>query len=263
VSTRAPSQSQSQQPRPLPRRRKPSLAARAKPFWILAVVLLAGLGWGGYALAGAPWFRVAHVGIDVPLGSPVSREQVRAAAAIGPDANVWLIRGGALARRVEAIPYVDRASIHRGQFPQPFVELGVTVRRPSACLRGAAGDVTIDATARVLQRGCALPAVARVDAGRAALPAPGATIADPDVGRLLADARVLADADLAVRSLGRDRWGGLEAVDVTGVTLRFGDDGDLAKKVVLVAPVRAGIGTKRPVRAIDLRAPATPVVEFR
>ncbi len=258
MSTRAPSR-----PRPLPRRRKASLAARVRPFWILAIVLLAGLTWGLYALAGAPWFRVARIGIDVPLGSPVSRAQVRSAAAIGPDANVWLLRPGALAGRIEAIPYVERATVHRGQFPQPFVELSATVRRPSACLRGGGREVTIDASARVLQDGCAMPAAARIDAGRDRLPAPGAWIADPDVNRLLADARVLADAELAVSRLGRDRWGGLEAVDVTGLTLRFGDDADLAAKAALVAPVRGGIGGKRKLRAIDLRAPATPVVQFR
>jgi len=28
-------------------------------------------------------------------------------------------------------------------------------------------------------------------------------------------------------------------------------------------PVRAGVGSARPIRAIDLRAPQTPVVDFR
>ena len=249
-------------PRSLPRRRKPSLAARVKPFWILVVVLVVLIGWGGVWLAGSPWFRVTRIGVDVPLESPVSRTQVRAAAAIAPDANVWLLSGSAIRRRIEAIPYVDRASLHRGQFPQPFVELSITVRRPTVCVRGAR-EVTIDAASRVLQTGCAAPTVARIDAGPAALPSPGGTIADPDVGRLLADARTLADANLTIRSLRRDRFGGLEAVDVTGVVLRFGDDADLNKKASLVAPVRAGIGTKRPIRAIDLRSPGTPTVEFR
>jgi POTRA domain, FtsQ-type len=250
-------------PRTLPRRRKPSLAARVRPFWIVALVLVALLGWGGYALATASWFRVARVSIEVPLASPVSRAQVTAAAAIAPDANAWLIRTAAVARRIEAIPYVDRALIHRGQFPQPFVEIDVSLRRPSACVRGAGQMVTIDATSRVLQTGCALPETSLIDAGKATLASPGARITDPDVARLLADAKLLADANLTVRTLGRDRWGGLEAIDVTGLILRFGDDTDLAKKVALVAPVRAGIGTKRPLRAIDLRAPDTPVVQFR
>jgi len=255
--------SASARPRTLPKRRKTSLAARIMPYWILLIALAALLGWGATWLARSPWFMVSRVGVEVPLGSPVSQNQVRAAAAIGRDANLWLLNTPAIARRIEAIPYVDRASIHRGQFPRPFVELAVTVRRPSACLGSARAEVTIDASRRVLQAGCATPALARIDAGQAKLPAPGGTVGDPDISRLLADANVLAGANLGVRSLRRDRWGGLEAVDVTGVMLRFGEDGDLAKKAALVAPVRAGIGTKRPVRAIDLRAPGTPTVEFR
>jgi POTRA domain-containing FtsQ-type protein len=249
--------------RTLPRRRRPSLVARVRPFWIIAIVLAVLLAWGGAWLAQSPWFRVARTGIDVPLVSPVSRDEIRRAAAIPPGANVWLLKPRAIAARIEAIPYVERASVHRGQFPQPFVELAVTVRRPSACLRAAGRDVTIDAASRVLQAGCAAASLARIDAGAAGVPAPGGTIADPDVARLLGDARMLADANLGVRSLGRDRWGGLEAVDVTGVILRFGDDQDLAKKAALVEPVRSGVGPKRPVRAIDLRAPGTPTVEFR
>jgi hypothetical protein len=250
-------------PRALPRRRKPSVAARIRPFWIFIVILAALAGWGGAYLVRSPWFQVTRVGIDLPLASPVSRDDVRRAAAIVPGANVWLLNTGAIRRRIEAIPYADRAAVHRGQFPKPFVELTVTVRRPSACVRAGDREVTIDATSRVLQAGCATESGTWIDAGKATVPAPGGRIADPDITRLLADARTLADANLAVRSLGRDRWGGLEAVDVTGVTLRFGDDADLAKKAALVQPVRAGIGTKRVVRAIDLRAPGTPVVEFR
>jgi hypothetical protein len=123
--------------------------------------------------------------------------------------------------------------------------------------------VTIDATARVLQTGCALAAAARIDAGAATVPAPGGTIADPDLSRLLADANILAAADLGIRTLGRDHWGGLEAVDVSGIRLRFGSDDDLAKKAALVAPVRAGVGPSRLIRSIDLRAPGTPIVVFR
>jgi len=253
----------SARPRTVPRRRKPSLAARVRPFWVLLLIALALAVWAGVWLAKSPWFRVARVAIDVPLASPVSRDEVRKAAAIAPGANVWLLDTGAIARHIEAIPYVDRATIHRGQFPKPFVELAITVRRPTACLRAGDQDVTIDATHRVLQTGCATPASARIDAGSGRLPAPGGTVADPGVGRLLADAKTLADANLAVRSLGRDRWGGLEAVDLTGVTVRFGDDADLKTKAALVEPVRAGIGTRRAIRAIDLRAPGTPIVEYR
>jgi cell division septal protein FtsQ len=251
-----------QRARTVPRRRKASVVARIKPFWIFAILLVGLIAWGGAWLAQSPWFRVTRVGIEVPLASPVSRDAVRAAAGISRETNVWLIDTRAAARRIEAIPYVDRAAIHRGQFPKPFVDLTITVRRPTACVRAGGRDVTIDVTARVLQGACASVVLPRIDAGKAAVPAPGGTIADPEVGRLLADAKTLADASLAVRRLARDRWGGLEAVDVTGVVIRFGADDDLAKKAVLVEPVRKGVAN-RSIRAIDLRAPGTPIVEFR
>ena len=244
-------------------RRKPSFAARVKPFWIVAVLLAGLAAWGGVWFVQAPTFRVARIGIDVPIASAVSRDQVGAAAGIGRDANVWLLNPWAMRRRIEAIPYVERATVHRGQFPHPFVEVAITVRRPTACVRAGEVEVTIDASTRVLQAGCAGTALPRIGAGAAQLPQPGGTIADPEIRRLLGDARVLANANVTVRSLDRDRWGGLEAVDVTGVIVKFGDDGDLAKKAALVEPVRSGIGTKRPIRAIDMRSPGTPIVEFR
>jgi len=249
--------------RALPRRRRPSIAARVRPFWIVTVVLAALAGWGGAWLVHAPWFALTRVGVDVPLASPVSADDVRAAAAVAPGANVWLLDTRAIAHRVEAIPYVDRALVRRGQFPKPFVELGITVRRPSGCVRTDGEEVTIDASSRVLQMGCADAGTARIDAGAGALPVPGRTIGDRDVARLLADVKTVTDSGIALRSVGRDRWGGLDAVDVSGVRLRFGDDADLAQKVRLIAPVRAGVGSKRALRAIDVRTPGTPVVEFR
>jgi len=247
----------------LPRRKKPSLAARIRPFWIVAIVLAVLAGWGAAWLVRSPWFTLTRETVDVPLASPVSADDVRRAAAIAPGANVWLLNPRAIARRIEAIPYVDRASVRRGQFPKPFVDLAITLRRPSACVRTSDAEVTIDTSARVLQLACADAAATRIDAGTSALPDPGGTIADREVTRLLADARTLAEADVPLRSIGRDAWGGLRAVDVTGVTLRLGDDADLAQKAALVAPVRAGVGPHRIVRAIDLRTPGTPIVEFR
>jgi hypothetical protein len=176
---------------------------------------------------------------------------------------VWLLNPWAIAHRIEAIPYVETATVHRGQFPQPFLEIGATMRRPTGCVRAGAREVTIDATARVLQNGCAVATAALIDAGKVVLAQPGGRLDDSGITRLLDDAKILADASLAVRTLRRDRWGGLEAVDVTGVILRFGEDADLAKKAALVGPVRAGVGSRRAIRAVDLRAPTTPTVEFR
>jgi hypothetical protein len=44
--------------------------------------------------------------------------------------------------------------------------------------------------------------------------------------------------------------------------LRFGADEDLATKLALVEPIRRSVASAKKLRAIDLRAPDTPVVEF-
>jgi len=46
--------------------------------------------------------------------------------------------------------------------------------------------------------------------------------------------------------------------------LKFGEDGDLAKKAALIEPIRRSTQTHgRSLHAIDVRAPQTPVVEYR
>lgn len=249
--------------RSLPRRRKTSLVTRVRPFWILWIVVAGLLIWGGVWLAQSPWFRVTQIAIDVPAGSPVSTGDVRTAAAVPSGANLWLLDTGAIAGRIEAIPYVDHATIARAQFPRPELDLTISVRRPAACVVSAGDAVTIDATVRVLQTGCATPNLTAIDGAGASLPPPGKTITGAAISSLVADAKALAGANLAIRQLGRDRWGGLVAVDATGVTIEFGSDADLARKAALVRPVRNGVESKRPIRAIDLRAPGTPTVEFR
>jgi hypothetical protein len=212
------------------------------------------------AFANAPQLRVRSIDASVPSGGPVTQSAVIAAAHIDPDANLWLLNTGAIRGRLEAIPYVATAAVHRAQFPQPAVALDVTLREPANCVRAAGGTVTIDATARVLQMGCASGALPLVDIGAAPAVAPGAMFTAPDIDQLLADARAIA-AHIPVRSVGRDRFGGLEAVDSRGVILRFGSDADLPAKLALIEPIRNSVGGRR-LRAIDLRAPATPIVEF-
>jgi hypothetical protein len=100
----------------------------------------------------------------------------------------------------------------------------------------------------------------QVDIGIGPAVVPGAILTAPDIDRLLADAKAIG-AHIPVRTVRRDRFGGLEAVDSRGVILKFGSDADLPAKLALVEPIRRSAGG-RPLRVIDLRAPATPVVEF-
>jgi len=242
------------------RRTKPSIAVRVRTFWVVAALVLSGGFVLAVAIANAPQLRVRSIDAGVPSGGPVTKSAVIAAARIDPDANLWLLNTSAIRRRLEAIPYVASAAVHRSQFPQPAVSLDVTLREPTGCVRSSGGTVTIDATARVLQRDCVSGALPLVDVGTAPAVAPGATLTTPEIDRLLADARAIG-AHIPVRVVGSDRFGGLEAVDSRGVLLRFGSDADLAAKLALVEPIRNSVKGRR-LRAIDLRAPATPVVEF-
>jgi len=245
----------------LRRRAKPSLAGRIRTLWVLAALALVVVLALGAAVANAPQLRVRSVAAVVPVGGPLAKSAVIAAARIDPDANLWLLDTGAIRRRLEAIPYVATAAVRRAQFPRPAVSLDVTLRRPAGCVRSAGGTVTIDATARVLQTGCVSGNLPLVDSGAGSLGAPGAILTAPQIDRLLADARTIGRR-VPVRIVRRDRFGGLEAVDSRGVLLRFGSDADLPAKLALVEPIRKSAAHGRPLRAIDLRAPTTPVVEF-
>jgi len=242
------------------RRTKPSLAGRVRTLWVVALLALCVAVALAVAIVNAPQLRVRSVSASVPAGGPVTQSAVVAAAQVDTAANLWLLDTGAISRRIETIPYVATARVHRKQFPQPAVVLEVTLRQPTGCVSTASGTVTIDATARVIQTGCVSSALPLVDAGTGAAPLPGAILTAPDIDRLLADARTIGAA-LPVRIVRRDRFGGLEAIDSRGVLVKFGSDADLPAKLALVEPIRRSTGG-RPLRTIDLRAPGTPVVEF-
>ncbi len=235
--------------------------ARIRTFWIVATLVVLAAAGAFLAFANAPQLALRSIEVALPAGAPVARDEVLAAASVGANANVVLLNTGAIRRRIEALPYVQTAELHRTLLPQPGLRIAVTVRVPYACVSGAGAgaSATIDASARVLQAGCS-PGRLAVGLGALALPAPGERLADPDVAKLLADAATIG-AQLPLRAIRRDRFGGVEAVDERGVTIRFGADDDLAAKLALVEPVRRAAAGRR-LTAIDLRAPKTPVIQY-
>jgi len=243
------------------RRSRPSLAVRVRALWVIVTLFAVACAALAVAFVDAPFLRVRAVSASVPPGGAVSSAAVLAAARVPADANLWLLDTGAMRRRIAAIPAVLDVRSHRTQFPVPAIAFAITLRVPTGCVRAAGSVVTIDATARVLQTGCAARNLPLVDAGGEPAPPPGEILTTPDIDRLLADAKAIG-ARVPVKIVRRDRFGGLEAVDTDGVILRFGADDDLAAKLALVDPIRRGTASARNLRAIDLRAPDTPVVEF-
>jgi cell division protein FtsQ len=242
------------------RRRKKSIVSRARSLWIVGLFVFAALAYGVYAFVSAPNLRVGPVDVQID-GKTVTKDAVLAAARIDPNANAWLLDTGAIEARVAAIPYVATARVTRR--PPAAVTLEVAERTPLACVAARGRTLTIDATLRILEARCTRPGLVRIDLGDLDAGEPGTAIADPSLGALVADIATLAAAHVSVVSLHRDRFGGLVAVDPAGIELRFGDETDLAKKAALVGPVRAALAKGRSIRAVDLRAPGTPTVEFR
>lgn len=243
------------------RRSKPSLRTRIGTYWLLALTLAVLAGYGGYRLVTAPLFHLKSLTVTGLVHE--TRSDVFARAAIDPRGNVWLLDRGAIRRRIEALPYVGTAAVHV-RFPAG-VWLEIAERAPAGCVRELAGrSYTIDADLRVLERGCG-DSAGITYLVRAKLAAePGAFLHDPELALLRSDARALAASGDRYRSFAHDGYGDLEATLSDGIAVKFGADGDLASKQRLIGPILAQLGPRAgDVRAVDLRAPATPVVEYR
>jgi cell division septal protein FtsQ len=230
-------------------------------FWVLGTLLGCALAAGGYILATLPVFRLHE--LVVTGNTRVSRDEIVARAAVDPDRNVWLMEPREIERRIEAIPYVRTARVHRR--PPGRIWIDVVERRPEACVRDAAGhEFQVDDDLRVLEEVCT-PEVGLTYDLRGSLEGagPGTFVRDPELVTLAADARSLSPGD-RYRDFSHDGYGQLQATMQDGIQIRFGDDDDLDRKQRLIAPILAELGPRTAaVRAVDLRAPSTPVVQFR
>lgn len=247
-------------PRPK-RRSRPSLFARVRRFWIPAIVVCALVAWGGFTLASAPVFRLHE--LSVTGLAHVARSDVVAHAAIDPHANVWLLDRSAIARRVEALPYVATARIHRRPVGNLWIE--IVERTADGCVRThTAEPLTVDRADRVLEHGCPRTVSRSYELRKASDVPAGGYVRESELAVLQSDAARLTVTGDRFRALRHDAFGGLEADRHDGVRIRFGDERDLERKCTLIGPIFAQLGTRgERVRALDLRAPATPVVEFR
>jgi cell division septal protein FtsQ len=242
------------------RRRKPPAAARLRPFWLLTLALIVALGAAAYAAVMLPVFlprTIAAKGNHV-----VAASDVVARAAIDPRRNMWLQDSVAIEKRVEVIPYVATVHLERAW---PDVEtVVVTERVPYATITAAGTTLVVDHDLRVLAASLDAPALPAFGALLSSPVEPGAFLVDASVKALRDDLDALVDAHLTVRSLGHDKYGDLVVTLRNGVRVLFGDEEDLAKKIPLVNPILSQVGRAgRPISAIDLRAPGTPVVVYQ
>ena len=242
------------------RRRKRSAAARVRPYWVpLALVAAAVLLAIGVA-ATWPGFTVKRV--DVAGNARVSRAEILARASVVRDINIWLQPTRAMRRRIEEIPYIATASIHR--IPPATLRIVVTERAPFATLWSGAQSATVDRTLRVLATDVAAPGLPDFILQPGVELRPGAFVARRDAATLRDAYEAMAAKQIQPLEVALDRYGGLVITLRGGVRLLLGQERDLAQKVTLVDAILAQVvrGQRR-VAAIDVRAPGTPVVVYR
>lgn len=242
-------------------RRKRRRRARRRLAQIVVLVGMLAAGYGIVRAVGWPGFRL-HALIVTGLRD-VPREEVTARANIDPHANVWLLNVEAIRKRLRAIPRVLDARVERSL--PGTVRIVVTERAPAGCVIATDGRrVTIDATRRILAEECDVDVMPRYAVGTLVTGEPGSVLKNETLERLQGDDRALQVGGRKFARLAFDRFGDLDAQLASGVTIRFGDDGDLARKDRLVAPILKAVAANLGrVRAIDLRSVTSPVVEFR
>lgn len=227
-------------------------------FWIVIVIVLVAAAAGGYYLAGWPGFyprRVAVIGASV-----VAKAEILQRAAIDPHRNLWLQNMGAAAARIGEIPYVKAVSIHRR--PPADATIAVIERKPFAIVSAGSGGALIDDQLRVLDSQTDRTDVPQLRWALGSVRA-GQFLHAPVLVQLAADCRHLLKAGVPVALLSFDEAGNLNARLASHILVEFGDDADLEQKARLVNPILSQAPqTGRRIRALDLRAPRTPVLDF-
>lgn len=239
-------------------RRRRSPAGRLVRFWIaFAAVFIVAIA---CAFLLATWSGFDPKTVAVSGNVVVPKQAILQAAAIPTDRDVWLQNLRAARTRVERIPYVERAWIHRR--PPAVVSIVVTERVPVAVVQSAGASGLVDDELRVLATDPAPSSLPVLVPARPVALSAGAFLKDRQIVALRDDLAALEVAHVPVTRLWFDPYGELSVRLKNGVTVLFGES-DFAKKVPLVQPILAQLAHKRPFRAIDLRALDAPVVVYK
>jgi cell division protein FtsQ len=231
------------------KRSRATPAQRLRPYWILIAIVLGLFVVGGYLFSLSHTFY-PHT-IDVSGNRVVPKNAILEAAQIELNRNIWLQNTAAMTKRIEAIPFIDTAAVHR-HFPGA-VSIDVTERTPFAVLDAGATRELVDRTLRVLR-----------PAGPDDAMLPVLVAANGQDMQTLANAQEAAErAGLQPALLDYDKYGDVEMTLRGGIRVLFGDPATVAQKVSLVQPILTKVkrGNRR-VAALDLRAMTTPVVVY-
>lgn len=248
--------------RPLRRRTKRSFASRLRTFWIVAVLGAALAAAAAYALLHWPGFQPHY--IEVTQLSTVERADVLERAAIDQRANIWLLDRRAAEARIAALPYVRSA--HISVSLPARVSIAVTEREPFGCvLTVGGGRFLVDGDLRVLEPDCGRKQQPMFHAREiSAVPEPGTFLRSGTLREMIAAETQLGSKGAVYTLYDTDALGELFAVRTDGIVVKFGSADDLDAKQQIIEPilntVRGRLGS---IKAVDVRTPATPVIEYR
>ena len=142
--------------------------------------------------------------------------------------------------------------------------ISVSERTPFAVVRSDERAVLVDRDLRVLQPAPDDSTLPEFVLKPGVVLEPGRFLTEPAAVALRDDYAAMIAARVVPLQLTFDQFGGLVAVVRGGVRILLGDDADLSKKLALVDPILAQVVRKqRRIAAVDLRAPATPVLVFK
>ncbi|MGA8575590.1 MAG: FtsQ-type POTRA domain-containing protein [Candidatus Cybelea sp.] len=242
------------------RRRKRSPVARIRPFWmpiaLASVLLLATVA------VAATWPAFDPKEIIVSGNHRVGRNEILARAAIPSRVTIWLQNTGAIERRIETIPYIAQAAVHRGL--PASIRIAVVERTPFAVVESGFDAAVVDHALRVLEPATAAAAgpVFMLDPGADLVP--GSYLRTREAIELRNTYDAVAAAHMAATTLALDRYGGRVVTIRGGVKLLLGSSNDMERKLTLADAILSQVVRReRRVSAIDLRAPAAPVLVYR
>ena len=227
----------------------------------MPIVLLSVLVLGALAVA-APWPGFVPKEFVVSGNRIVTRHEILTRAAILPHLSIWLQNTAAIGRRVEAIPYVETAAVHR--MPPSGIRIVVTERAPFALVESGAEAAIVDRSLRVLQPANGDESLPLFVLASGVALVPGVYVPAPSAAELRDAYEAIAARGMNATQLALDRFGGIVVTQESGVRLMLGTPHDLSEKLGLAQAITAQlVARERRVAAIDLRAPSAPVLVYR
>ncbi len=254
--TRSPAQTQPKariNPRIRERRIEVQREAGRKRLRVLLIVssVLSAFGLA-FLVVTSPVLDVDH--IPVAGAQHVTPAQVRAAAAVHTRDHLLFVDTGAVARRVEQIPWVEHASVQR-DFPGTL-KITVTEYTPAAFVRVATGGVVlVAANGHVITHATAAPAHTVEVRGVRLAPGVGQLLSPPDAAGIVsrlpdAIAQQVAAIDVS--------GGGVALVLTSGPQIRLGSTADLDAKTASAQAVLTHLGATC-FTYIDVSTPNRPL----